>query len=635
MNQDESKIEDLKEVLYSRTSKLPDTMILDLHQHETQVKSDWEKEPEVEEAPKDPKKLPMIFLMGASVFFVLSILFAIFMYFSGGNTISSGNIAIDVVGPLSIGAGEPLVLDIAITNNNETPLILADLLVEYPKGSREIDDKVTELARERISIGTIEPHQTIRKTIGARLFDEEGNRPEIKYSLEYKLESSGSTFTYDGAYPLEIGAAPVALTVNMLEEVNADQEFVADILVTSNSSDVVKDLLLKLDTPTGFEFKSANPVSLPNKLVWNLGDLEPKGERKITIRGTIVGSQSEEKTFRFSIGGKSKDSETVIEKPFINLSKSLIIKQPFLAIDLFTDGGGDNSQVVQAGKVVQQRIDFQNNLKVPITDAVIEVKLKGDLVLKRSVDAELGFYRANEDKIVWTKIEQPKLASLTPSKSNSVIFNYMLAGAFAPEATGKKNQEVLVDITVKGKRLSENNVPETITSTVTRKLRVASDVKVSNTTNHFEGPFENTGVYPPRVDQKTEFAISWSVTNSLNPLENARIEAVLPTYVTWLGKTTPTSEKVFFDEDSRKVVWEIGKILPGGGTSGSLRQLSFQVALTPSLSQIGDVPNLVNLATFSARDTFAMTDIKKTLSPSTVAIPTEPQYEFGQDEVRE
>lgn len=636
MNNDESKIEDLKEVLYSRNSKLPDTLILDLEKHNTQdVKQAWEKEPEVEDVPQNPKKLPMIFLMGASVFFVASILFALFMYFKGDNIISSNNITIEALGPLSVGAGEPLVVELVVTNNNNIPLILTDLLIEYPQGTRSSVDKVTELARERIPIGTIEPNQTIRKTISALLFDSEGERPQIAYSLKYRLDTSGSSFTSDGVFTVEIGSSPVSLDVSMVKEVNADQELVAEIQVTSNSNDTVKNLLLNLDAPAGFEFKSSNPQPIKNKLVWNLGDIEPQGERKIVLRGTIIGAQSEEKTFKFSIGGKGEGSDTTIEKPFVNLAKTVSIKQPFLAIDLFTNGGSDTSQVVLPGKVVQQRIDLQNNLKVPITDASIEVILKGDMVLKQSVEAGSALYRSNENKITWTKVENPKLETLAPGKSQSIIFTYMLAGAFSGEATGKKNQEVLVDVTVRGKRLSEDNVPETIVSTVSRKLKLESEVKVSNKTNHFEGPFQNSGVYPPKVEKKTDFAVTWTATNSLNNLDNAKIEAILPSYVSWLGKTTPTAEKVFYDPDSRKVTWEIGKILSGGGTSGSMRQVSFQLGFIPSISQVGETPNLVNLATFSARDTFAGTDIKESLKPSTISVESEANFEFGRDNVEQ
>jgi hypothetical protein len=629
--EEQNKIEDLKKVLYSPNAKLPDTMILDLHQHPSGIKKEWEQEPvDTTPEPENPKKFSLIILMISAVFFVCSVFFALYIYFKGDNVISTQNIAVDISGPVTVNAGEPLLLDITVTNNNETPLILADLVLEYPKGTKNPVDKVSDLVRERISVGTVAPHQTVRKETSALVFDEEGSTVKIKYFLEYRLENSGGVFNAEGTYDVAIGSSPVALKVDMLKEVNSDQDLVLDVLVTSNSSEIVKDLLLKGEFPTGFEIKSTTPSPLPNKSVWDLGDIEPKGERKIKVIGTLNGSQNEEKTFKFVIGGKSVENESVIEKPFLNLAKSIILKKPFLSIGLLVDKGND---VIKSGKTIENLVTFQNNLSVPITDVVIEARLKGDMVVKESVEAEKGFYRASTDTLSWTKIESPALASIAAGKTSNVYFNYILLGAFAKEAANLKNQEVLVDITVRGKRLSEDNVPETIESTITRKVKIATEARFNTIVNHYEGPFKNVGVYPPKVEATTEFAITWAVTNSLNNIEGAKIEATLPSYVEWLGNTTPTSEKIIYDKDSRTITWEIGKILAGGGISGSLRKVSFQVGLTPSLSQVGESPSVVNLATFTGRDTFTGKDVTLSNNPVTIAVPTESKFEFDNDHV--
>ncbi len=629
--EEENKIEDLKQVLYSPNAKLPDTMILDLHKHATGVKEKWEEEPEVvTQNTSNPKRFSMIVLMVSAVFFVGSVLFASFIYFKGDNVISSSNIAVAITGPVSVAAGEPLPLDITITNNNDTPLILADLLLEYPKGTKNPIDKTSDLLRERIPVGTIAPHQTVRKETNALVFDEEGSRPEIKYMLEYRLENSGGVFTYDGLYNVVIGSSPVALKVDMLKEINADQDLVLNVTVTSNSNEVVKDLLLQAQFPAGFELKSATPVALTNTSVWNLGDIEPKGERKIKIVGMLTGSEDEEKTFRFTIGGKDTKNETVIDKPFVNLAESIMLKKPFISIGLAVDRG---EQSIKSGKSVDNVITFQNNLAVPVTDVEIVAKLKGDMIMKESVAADGGFYRASTDTLVWTNVESPKLTSIASGKSNSVFFNYSLLSAFSKNATGLKNQEVLVDITVSGKRLSEDNVPEIIKSTITKKVQIQSDARFNTIVNHFEGPFKNSGPYPPKVETTTEFAVTWTLTNSLNILEESKIEATLPAYVNWLGQTTPTSEKIIYSPDSRKIIWDIGKVLPGGGTAGSFRKVTFKLGVTPSLGQVGQAPDIVNLATFSARDTFAGTDLKLINIPATISVPTEANFEFGKDKV--
>ncbi len=636
---EKNKIEDLKKVLYSRNSKLPDTLILDLHKHKQGTETNWKEDTskvfENIETPKQPKNFSLIIFMCASVFFVLSIFVAGFIYFRGDNIISPNNIAIDVVGPVTTPAGEPLMLEIALTNNNDMPLILADLLLEYPKGTRSTEDKVSSLTRERIPVGTIEPHQTVRKSISAILFDEEGKKPVIKYSLEYRLEDSGSVFIKDGKYEIAIGSSPVLMTVEMLKEINADQELAIDVVVKSNSKEITRDLILNVEFPAGFEMKSSTPEPFKNKTVWNLGDIEPEGERKIKIKGTVFGGESEEKYFKFAVGGQSAESEVIIDKPFLSLAKAVSIKKPFLGIDFAIAGAFKNSQVMRAGNTMSSHIDFQNNLSVPITDAEIEVRLGGQMMIERTVDAQAGFYRSSENVAKWTKFELPQLESIPPGKKSSVNLNYIVSGAFSGEVSGLKNQELTFDITIRGKRLSESNVPETIESTVKRKVRIETLSRLSTEVKHFTGPFKNEGPYPSIVDKKTDYTIVWTVTNSLNEVEGAKVTTTLPSYIVWNGKTSPTAEKMVYDPDSRRLTWEIGKILPGGGVSGSLRQVSFQVSVTPSLSQAGSAINLVNLATFEAHDTFTDTDISTTNNAARNILNSEAQYALGDEKVRE
>ena len=81
---------------------------------------------------------------------LFSILFAYLSFRGGGNSISSDNIEIGLSGPVSIGAGEVLSLEIDVLNKNSVDLETADLLVEYPDGSRSAVD-VKQLSRDKES----------------------------------------------------------------------------------------------------------------------------------------------------------------------------------------------------------------------------------------------------------------------------------------------------------------------------------------------------------------------------------------------------------------------------------------------------------------------------------------------------
>lgn len=635
--QDKSKIEKLKKALYSRNTELPNTFYLDLRKHESETTKDWDNDDIDIKAPEKSgmKKISLYLLVATFVFFVVALCIALFIYIKGTNIVSPSNININVIGPVTISAGEEVDLDFSIANNNETNLELADLIVEYPKGTRTADEKRGELLRERIPVGDISSNEILHKTIKAVFFDEEGGRPKIKYSLEYRLQGSENVFNLDGVYEMTVGSSPVSLKVDMLKEINSNQDLEIKATVSSNSNEVVKNLLLVAELPFGFEVKSVSPEFIKDKTVWNLGDLEPNGERQIKLIVRVVGVENEERFVKFSIGGQSSDDSTSVDNPFVKLSTSVQIKKPFLAVDLFVDGGIEGNFAVKPGETILSRISWQNNLNTPIVDTEVSAQIKSALIDKKNVSVDGGFYRSSTDTITWTKFESSDLALLPPGEVGTLNFRYILFDAFSAEAKKLKNQDILVDITIKGKRLSENNVPEEIVSTVSKRIKIETDPKFSSSIMYSQGPFKNTGPYPTVVDKKTEFTITWNVTNSLNDIDNGKVTAVLPSYVNWIGKISPTSEKVIYDNDSRTVTWELGKVLSGGGLAGSLRQVAFQVDYTPSISQLNYAPVISNLARFSARDTFTNTTINLENKPLSTALSGDPIYHFGDEKVRE
>src|SRR3989344_4184070 len=64
----------------------------------------------------------------ALVLFVVSAGAAAFVFFGGANFISSENVDIKVVGPISVGGGQERSFDINIINSNNTPLESVSLL---------------------------------------------------------------------------------------------------------------------------------------------------------------------------------------------------------------------------------------------------------------------------------------------------------------------------------------------------------------------------------------------------------------------------------------------------------------------------------------------------------------------------
>jgi hypothetical protein len=155
----------------------------------SKVPSAWENEKKEDFPIMAPRKkrprvtLEMIFA-GSLAFFVLAIVAAGLILFSGHNTISTKNVDVSVTGPAEISAGSTLSMQVVITNRNAVPMELTDLIVEFPTGTRSDTDVSKDLPRIREPIGTIKPGESINRTVRATVFGEAGTTVSIKASAE-------------------------------------------------------------------------------------------------------------------------------------------------------------------------------------------------------------------------------------------------------------------------------------------------------------------------------------------------------------------------------------------------------------------------------------------------------------------
>ena len=143
----------------------------------------WKPDIDQSTMSKKTKMKPLeIFFAASIVFFVVASVVAALLFLGGNNTVSTKNVTVQVSGPTQIGAGSTLSLQIVVTNKNAVPMELTDLIVEFPEGTRSDFDIGVELPRIRESLGTIQPGESVNRTIRAVLFGLQGTNAIIKAS---------------------------------------------------------------------------------------------------------------------------------------------------------------------------------------------------------------------------------------------------------------------------------------------------------------------------------------------------------------------------------------------------------------------------------------------------------------------
>ncbi|HXK31395.1 MAG TPA: hypothetical protein VJZ94_01480, partial [Candidatus Paceibacterota bacterium] len=189
--EEKSSVERLKGRLYARDKeKKPtqDRTPLSITTSETPVSWAPQEPEERPQPPHPPLVLPKRvrisfatkFLLGSLLFFVMATAAAAYMFFGGGNIVSSRNIDLEIIAPSLIDGGKETQLQFIISNRNRTSLRLADLVIDYPEGTRDPKDTTRALSHERISIGAIESGEQQKQTASAVFFGAEGSQQKIR-----------------------------------------------------------------------------------------------------------------------------------------------------------------------------------------------------------------------------------------------------------------------------------------------------------------------------------------------------------------------------------------------------------------------------------------------------------------------
>jgi hypothetical protein len=629
-----SKIEQLKKSLYSRSNG-PDEVKRKgkLRERDFDVEENWHHEeepmPEPDLFEKEESNFMKKIFLGSIIFFIAALLLGALIVFKGSNVVSADNVDIKVVGPVSTAGGAELSLDIEVQNNNNIKLELVDLFVEFPEGTANPGNITEELKRFRESMGDIESHESAVKTVKAVMFGEENSKKEIRITAEYRVQGSNAIFVKEKIYEVFISSSPVTLSVGSFKEVNAGQEMEVTVTVTSNSATPLKNLLVRGEYPFGFSFIRANPAPSFDNNVWKLGDLPPQTKRTIVLRGKIEGQDEENRIFRFNLGIQSAKNEKQIGTAFVSASQDITVKKPFIGVELALDGDtSNNDHVVELGRAVRADVVWVNNLDTSIADVEILVKLRGSTIDKTAVAVDSGFYRSYDDTIVWDKTNTPSLELLRPGEEGRVSFTFTPRDPSGVTGAALKNPEIYLDVSVKSTRLSENDVPESIASTLRRRAKVASAAYFSSEALYSVGPFKNTGPLPPRAENETTYTVVWTITNTSSSIADAKVKASLPSYVKFLNKLSPSGEKISYNPVGGEVVWTAGTI-----SAGAKKEVAFQISFTPSVSQLGMVPVLVNGSEFTAEDQFTGAVLRSTNAALTTRLTTDPNFDNGEDQV--
>ena len=625
MNNDPEKshrIDEIEQKLYSPNPNLDVKDRKPLRPKEYGVQDDWERTETVVEDKEIfiPDKKPNWFLrffIITFIFFIGALGYAGYVFFFATSSISR-NIDILVNAPLTIGAAEPFRFEVLVQNKDHFPIVFVDVIVEFPDGSRRVDN-IQELYRRDVQqIEVVPSGATVKKDYEVFLFGEENESKDIKVTLVYQTEESTSFFEKQKNFDVVLRSTPIRMTINSVSETTSGQDLVFNIELVSNSTQTLENILIEAFYPFGFTFKESNIDPREDKRSWIVSSLQPREVKTLTIRGTIEGQNNDDKFFRF-VTGLEPDNPNDPVIAFNTQGKTIRITRPFLEIGLSVDRNNEPVLVLDPERGYTANITLNNNAGAPIRNAEIVMNIAGNVLHKDRIFVSEGFYQSVTDTVTWDWSTSNKLVQIPIGRAEQLSFSFTGKGVGTDPLI--LNPEAILTINVKANRNPEGAVADFLENTLVRTIKFNTQAQVQSRSEFFSNIFENSGPVPPKVETQTFYTATLQVLNSTNNIRDGVVTMRVPNYVQYAGAHAPSEENVSYDATARTITWRLGNIDSFTGYQGNPpRRIHLQVGIIPSVSQAGTVPDLINNIQFVGTDTHTGTRITRTAPSITTSI---------------
>lgn len=601
---DIGSLERARESLYSPTPAGYDRARLRT-QGEHRLPHAWEEEslPVARHQGERHVRLATLFFGGAVAFFLLALIAAGYFFYFGSNSVSTDKITISIQGPTTIAGGDTVPLSLIITNKNPVTIKNATIEVDFPDGTRSATNVLAPYPRYVENLGELASGASVTRSVKAVVFGGAGQTLSLPVVFSYGTASSNAVFEKKSTYPLAITSTPLSVSVESLTETVSGAPITFTLTIRSNATVPLNNVALSASSPFGFSVTSS---SVPlNNSGFLIGTLAPGATKQVTLSGTLVGQNNEQRVFHFTVGTSKSPQDATLAVTYMTQDATVTIASPFITATLAVNGDASDNVVLTPASTQSVMLSYTNTLPTTVTNASVTIAITGSAIDFNSIRTSSGFYNSSNHTVVFSKDTDPALASLAPGASGIGTFTFttLPAGGAAPTAS--------FDITVSGTRVGQSNVPELVTTSAVKNAKVATAVVFSAVSSRTIGGLGASGPIPPRANQATTYTIVWNAQNKGNAVAGGTVTTVIPGYITYTGLTSG-SGTFSYDSVSHTLTWSTGDLAQGATAQGV-----FQVSLTPSISQKGGAVQLTGAATFTGHDRFAGVQVGATADPVT------------------
>jgi hypothetical protein len=421
-----------------------------------------------------------------------------------------------------------------------------------------------------------------------------GEAKVAKAVLSYQPKNLSARYESATTYTTLMQEVPLDFDMDLSSTVEADKDFHFRVNYLSNVDWLLTDLRVNVDYPSGYAFSQSTPKSF-DKNEWSVPVLNKNQSGTIDVSGQLSGQLNEGKVFRARIG-MWKDGQYVLLK---EIEKGTKIVKPTVSIRQTING--DANYTAKPGEWLHYEVYYKNISDSELYNLVLLNKLSGDLFDFSSIKSETGSFQQGDSSVIFDWKQNNQLAYLPVMDEGRVEFWIKLKEDLSQLGQPELNNKVMIG------PAREDFV-----------TKISSKLELSQKAFYNDEIFGNEGAVPPKAGSPTTYTVTWQAKNYYSNVKGVLVKAVLPPEAQLVsGKVFPEEQagKLVYNQETREITWNIGDMIAGQGMVSNPLNVSFQVAVTPMNSQVGNTAGIIGQATIGGSDSWTETALES-VSPA-------------------
>ena len=559
---------------------------------------------------KNRRKITKFSIIATSLLGIGLIIF--FFYQLNLQRFSDKRVKLEITGSNQVRAGEEITYTLTYSNDNLVALKNSKITVEIPQAFTDSSLDILGQTKSEIKeydLPELAPRSKGEIKIKGKLIGEIGSIHNIKATLNYMPTILTSSFDAKTEFAITISDSPVIVDIQApLENVSGNAVNYV-ITINNKGSDDLSSLELKLEYPDGFAFTSStvNPTG-NTKNTFSIPALRAKGTYSLTIAGNLGGTQKDIKVLKAQIGESRQGAFTL----YSSTQKATTLGSPYVNIVQTVE---PKSGVVMAGDSLQYTIAFRNNTQVRIGQGALRVQLDSKLLDLSKLSVKGADFDAGTSTIIWRANTVPQLKTFAPNEQGEVTFSVPVKRIIPIENFQDINYLIKTNTTFESDEvpttLGVNKIIQGNSSEVKLATRLIPKASIFYTSK--DSSIINSGPIPLKLAQSTTFTVNWEIQNLTNDASGVTFKANLPANVTWTGKTIASNGNITYNEKTKEIFWNIDKIPANTGLLRPIYRAVFQIAITPTVNQVGQNPQLLSRIEYTGKDDFTGRDLSGTI----------------------